>query len=69
MPEGRLKRLGYFVLHNGKWWLKNEAMPNLWDATRKAQIPVNGQIELTEGSQLLNKEADGRLIVVQMALS
>jgi len=27
LPEGRRKRLGYFVLHNGKWWLKNEAMP------------------------------------------
>ena len=69
LPEGKRKRLGYFVLHNGKWWLKNEAMSNLWDATQKTQIPVNGQIELTEGSQLLNKEADGRLIVVQMALS
>jgi len=69
LPESMRKRLGYFVLHNGKWWMKNETMPALWDAANKAQIPVGGQIELTDGLQLLNKEPDGRLIVVQMARS
>jgi len=67
LAENLRRRLGYFVLHQGKWWLKNEAMPQLWDASNKTQIPLGGQIELSDGLQLLNKEEGGRLIVVQMA--
>ncbi len=67
LPEALRRRLGYFVLHQGKWWLKNEAMPDLWDARSKVQIPIGGQVELIDGLQLLNKESNGRLIVVQMA--
>jgi len=69
LTDALRKRLGYFVLHNGKWWLKNEAMAQLWDATSKVQIPVGGQVELVDGLQLVNKEPNGRLIVVQMAVS
>lgn len=60
------KRLGYFVLHNAKWWLVNEAMPQMWDVTSKVQIPIGGKLELVDGLQIVNKEPNGRLIVVQM---
>jgi hypothetical protein len=67
LTDAQRKRLGYFVLHQGRWWLKNEAMNNLWDATAKTQVPVGGQIELKEGLQLHNRAPEGRLLVVQMA--
>lgn len=67
LTESMRKRLGYFVLHNGKWWLKNESMTQLWDATNKLQIPLGGQVEIRDQLQLVNKEPGGRLIVVQMA--
>lgn len=65
-PEQK-KPLAYFVRHNGSWWLKNVSMPNLMNAGTKEAIPLDGQVEVVDGLQLLNKEPDGRLIVVQMA--
>lgn len=61
------KRVGYFILHAGSWWLVNERLPDLIDVTTKTQIPVGGRVELKEGLQLLlSKEEGGRLISVQM---
>ena len=61
------KRKGYFVLHNDRWWLVNEDLPDLTDVTTKTAIPVGGKIELKDGVQiLLSKQEGGRLAVVQM---
>nr|WP_244773062.1 hypothetical protein [Alysiella crassa]UOP06485.1 hypothetical protein LVJ80_12085 [Alysiella crassa] len=62
------KRVGYFVLHNGNWWLVNEGLPEMYDVQNKIAIPIGGKIKLTEGAQvLLQKGQGGRLISVQMA--
>jgi serine/threonine protein kinase len=61
------KRLGYFVQHNDVWWLVNEGLPDLLDASTKTPVPIGGQIALTDGAQiLLDKRDGGRLVVVQM---
>jgi hypothetical protein len=61
------KRVGYFVLHQGQWWLVNENMPELYDITNKTAIAIGNKVELIDGKQiLLSKQDGGRLIVVQM---
>ncbi len=65
-PE-QTKRKGYFVLHQDRWWLVNEDLPDLTDVTTKTPIPIGGKVELKEGAQiLLSKQDGGRLVVVQM---
>ncbi|MDM1757059.1 MULTISPECIES: kinase [unclassified Acinetobacter] len=65
-PE-QTKRKGYFVLHQDRWWLVNEDLPDLTDVTTKIPIPIGGKVELKEGAQiLLSKQDGGRLVVVQM---
>ena len=67
-PEHR-KRVGYFVLHAGAWWLVNEALPDLADVTidNKIAVPVGGKVELKDGQKLLlSRDDGGRLVVVQM---
>ena len=67
LTEEQKKRVGYFVFHNGTWWLVNERLPDLMDATTKTAIPVGGKVELKDGLQiLLAKGEGGRLAVVQM---
>lgn len=67
LPTAQAKRVGYFVEHQGAWYLVNEAMPDLRDMTNAADIPVGGRVRLDDGGQiLLSKEAGGRLVVVQM---
>ncbi len=72
-PNEKLKadearRIGYFVLHNGDWWLVNERMPDMYDVKNKAAVPVGGKIKLEDGAQILLKKGDGgRLLAVQMA--
>ena len=62
------KRVGYFVQHNGDWWLVNERLPEMYDAVGKTAIPPGGKIKLVEGAQiLLQKGVGGRLLMVQMA--
>lgn len=70
-PNERLqedqKRVGYFILHKGSWWLVNERLTELTDVTTKTLIPVGGKVELKDGLQLLLSKAEGgRLVAVQM---
>ena len=61
------RRIGYFVFHHNKWWLVNEAMPDLTDVNTKMQVPLGAKVELIDGAQLLLSRAEGgRLVVVQM---
>jgi serine/threonine protein kinase len=67
LTEARKKRVGYFVFHQGAWWLVNESLPDLMDVSTKASVPIGGQLELRDGQQiLLAKGEGGRLVVVQM---
>lgn len=62
------RRVGYFILHDGNWWLVNENLPDLFDVANKTAIPPGERIALQDGTQLLLQKGDGgRLIVVQMA--
>lgn len=61
------KRVGYFQLHQGDWYLVNEGMPELRDVAAKLDVPVGGNVRLTDGAQLLlSREEGGRLIQVQL---
>ena len=69
LTDEQKKRVGYFVLHNGSWWLVNEMLPDLLEinGATKTPIPVGGKVELTDGKQILLEKGDGgRLVVVQM---
>jgi len=70
ITDEQKKRLGYFVFHGNKWFLVNENMPDLIDLTdndNRVSVPISGKVELRDGQKLLlSKEADGRLVVVQM---
>lgn len=62
------KRVGYFLLYKGDWWLVNEKLPEMYDVVKKMPIPIGGKVKLADGVQiLLQKGTGGRLIVVQMA--
>lgn len=61
------KPVGYFVLHQGKWMLINQSLPDLEDKSESAKIPIGQAVELTNNKQiLLSKEDGGRLIIVQI---
>ena len=67
LTQAQKKRVVYFVLHNGAWWLVNEGLADLMDVAAKTLIPVGGKIKLKDGLHiLLAKGEGGRLIVVQM---
>ena len=67
LTSEQTKRKGYFVLHQGVWWLVNEDLPDLTDVVTKTNILIGGKIELKDGAQiLLSKEDGGRLALVQM---
>ncbi len=62
------RRVGYFVLHQGNWWLVNETLPEMYDVRSKTAIPMGGKILLEEGAQILLQRGEGgRLLMVQMA--
>ena len=62
------RRVGYFVLHQGNWWLVNENLPDMYDVGNKTTIPIGGKILLNEGVQILLQRGEGgRLLMVQMA--
>lgn len=66
LPPEMKRRVGYFVLHLGTWYLVNESIPNLYDLTNKSDIPMGSNVALSEGLQLLtSKNINGRLILVQ----
>lgn len=67
LTDEQKRRVGYFVLHNNAWWLVNERLPDLMDASTKTKIAVGDKVELKDGLQLLmSNEEGGRLVVVQM---
>lgn len=68
-PEQK-KRVGYFVLHQGTWFLVNENMPDLFDHSAKVAVPIGGKVEIREDLQLmLSKQQGGRLVHVQVVPS
>ncbi|GGN60401.1 kinase [Novosphingobium indicum] len=65
-PEQK-KRVGYFQLHQGDWYLVNTGMPQMYDAVAKMDIPINDSVKLSDGGQiLLSREDGGRLVQVQI---
>ena len=67
LQDADRRRVGYFVLHEGHWWLVNEGLPDLHDAGEKRAIPIGSMVELSDGRQLLlSREDGGRLAVVQL---
>jgi serine/threonine protein kinase len=63
------KRVGYFILHNGSWWLVNEQLNGMLEinGAMKTPISIGGKVELKDGKQILLEKGDGgRLVVVQM---
>ena len=62
------KRVGYFQLHDGDWFLVNEGMPGMRDVSAGKEISIGDNVKLEEGTQvLLSPVEGGRLIQVQMA--
>lgn len=67
LPAAHARRVGYFVQHQGDWWLVNENLPELTDVHNKTPVPIGDKIKLEEGTQLLLQKGEGgRLVVVQM---
>ncbi|MEY4589187.1 MAG: hypothetical protein RL497_1263 [Pseudomonadota bacterium] len=67
LTPAQKQRQGYFVLHQGQWWLVNEGLPELSLANPQTPIPIGDKIALADGQQLLfSKAPGGRLAVVQM---
>ena len=65
-PDQR-QRVGYFQRHQGDWFLVNEGMPQMHDVGAKKDVPIGGNVKLTDGAQvLLSREDGGRLIHVQL---
>lgn len=62
------KRVGYFVLHEGNWWLVNERLTEMVDINKKQPVPIGGKVKLEQDAKiLLQKGEGGRLLMVQMA--
>ncbi len=67
LTEPQRKPAGYFVRHEGKWLLINQAIPILKELVSGQEVLPGGNLELQEGQQLLFSEEDGaRMFVVQM---
>lgn len=61
------QRAGYFVLHNDHWYLVNERMPELFNASTSQAVPVGDKVELSDELRLLLARGEGgRLIHVQL---
>jgi hypothetical protein len=68
LTDAQRQRVGYFVFHQGTWWLVNEQLPQCRDLTEKRDVPVGERVALHDGQQLLLARDDGgRLALVQMA--
>lgn len=67
LGEAQKKRVGYFVLQGGSWWLVNEGLPQMMNAASKIPVPIGEKVELVDGGQiLLDRNEGGRLLLVQM---
>ncbi len=65
-PE-QIRRVGYFIFHEGNWYFVNESLATLRDVTNKKDVPVGEKLLLkNEGQILFSREPGGRLAVVQM---
>ncbi|MGQ3049537.1 MAG: helix-hairpin-helix domain-containing protein [Niveispirillum sp.] len=63
------RRVGYFRLHQGIWYLVNERLPDMKDLTTGKAVPPNSHVDLVEGKRLLlSTEEGGRVIQVQMVV-
>jgi serine/threonine protein kinase len=61
------KRVGYFRLHKGDWFLVNTGLLQMFDVVAKRDVPVGDKVKLTDGGQiLLSREDGGRLVQVQL---
>jgi serine/threonine protein kinase len=71
LKEADSKRVGYFQIISGDWYLVNERMLTLEDVTEKANvknIAVGEKVKLQQGTLLkLSSADDGRLVSVSMA--
>lgn len=62
------RRVGYFVVHQGDWYLVNERLSGMRDVSAGLDIPIGARVLLEEGARiLLSPELGGRLLMVQMA--
>ena len=52
--------MGYFVLHQQRWFLVNESMPDLKNAKTGEAISIGGKVELEDGLRLA--PATGKLL-------
>jgi hypothetical protein len=60
------KPVGYFVVHQGKWFI-NQTLAGLKDVDANKPIPPGSSVELTDGRKLLlNRDDGGRLIHLQI---
>ncbi len=61
------QRQGYFIFHEGRWLLRNEAVQGMRDLKEKKDIPINGLVELKHGSLIaLGTGSDKRLMSVRI---
>lgn len=62
------RRVGYFIEHQGAWFLVNERLPQMRDVRAAQNVLIGGKVALDDGAQiLLSREPGGRLLVVQMS--
>ncbi|MCO7216503.1 hypothetical protein [Halomonas sp. OfavH-34-E] len=67
LPAAHRRRVGYFVQHQGRWFLVNEGMPELKNADTDAPCPVGARVELRANLKLLAGTQPGqRLLLLQM---
>jgi hypothetical protein len=68
LDEASKKRVGYFQLNTGDWYLVNEGMPSMKNVSTGVEIAIGERVMLEEGTQiLLSPNEGGRLIQVQLA--
>ncbi len=68
LTEAQKQPAGYFKLHERRWVLVNQGLPDLRDLTAERDIPIGGLVELTAGKKLLlSREEGGRVAVVSLA--
>lgn len=70
LAADQVKRVGYFIEHQGAWYLVNEGLPQLRDIGNDVDVAIGDKVRLEDGSKiLLSKEPGGRLVVVQLVTS
>jgi serine/threonine protein kinase len=67
LTDAQKRRVGYFQLHQNRWLLVNESLPDLFNESGRVPVLIGQSVELKEGLQLrLSKGEGGRLVHVQM---